>query len=179
MSIPFIGQISLVAFDFAPPKWSNCDGQSIPIPQNTALFAILGDQYGGDLRTVFSLPDLRGRVPVGIGTYESGDSVENFENGSKGGLESVTLSASQHSAHTHAFYGVDNSIDGVPVPFSESVFTMERNGDVPAYTAANNLVQMHPDIVANTGGGQPHSNMQPSVVVRYIIALEGIFPPRN
>jgi microcystin-dependent protein len=165
MAEPFLGEIRLVAFTFAPQGWAFCAGQLLPINQNQALFALLGTTYGGDGRTTFALPDLRGRVAVGAGQGATGSS---YELGSTGGQETVKLRATQLPAHSHSVRAnsggstTGNPSDRVPAAGG-------------AYTATPNA-KMSAAMIGRSGGGQAHDNRQPYVSLNYIIALHGIFP---
>ena len=164
---PFLGEIRLVAFSFAPRGWAFCAGQLLPINQNQALFSLLGTSYGGDGRTTFALPDLRGRVPIGAGQGTAGST---YELGSSGGQETVKLKASQLPAHSHQ------------VRASSGGSTAKNPSDrVPAaggaYAATPNA-KMNAAMIGNSGGGQAHDNRQPYLGLNYIIALQGIFPSR-
>jgi microcystin-dependent protein len=167
---PFLGEIRLVPFTFAPRGWAICAGQLLPINQNQALFALLGNTYGGDGRTTFALPDLRGRVPVGAGEAAAGSS---YPLGATGGQEAVKLTASQVPAHTHAVRASSagattrNPAGGLPGP-----------GGAYAATATANA-KMSQSMLARSGGGQPHDNRQPYLSLHYIIALQGIFPSQS
>lgn len=162
---PFLGEIRLVAFNFAPPGWALCAGQVLPISQNTALFSLLGNSYGGDGLSTFALPDLRGRVPVGAGQGATGT---DYELGSTGGEEITKLTAAQLPAHSHR----------VRASTGESTTNNPSNG-LPAaggaYTATRNTM-MGATMIGRSGGGRPHDNRQPYVSLNYIIALQGIFP---
>jgi len=179
MSDPFVGQITMVGFDFAPKGWAKCDGTTIPISQNPTLFAIIGNRYGGDGTTNFQLPDMRGRVPLSHGTL-FGDS---YEIGGKGGAETVTLSKAELPEHNHVLYATGEHADaygavGTPLLGTQYVDTNENL--VPIYNSGTSpLVAMASDAISSAGGGQAHNNMQPVQVINFIIALEGIFPPRN
>ena len=160
---PFIGELAVVAFNFAPSGWALCNGQLLPIAQHETLFALLGTTYGGDGESTFALPDLRGRVPLhmGVGSGLSGRFL-----GEKGGRESVTLTKAQLPPHQHGQPGgglKTSSVPGARVP--------ARGG---AYAARNPDVHMTP--TDSTGGGVPHENMSPFLVLNVIIALEGVFP---
>ena len=164
---PFLGEIRLVAFAFAPRGWALCAGQLLPISQNTALFSLLGTTYGGDGMTTFALPDLRGRVPVGAGQSATGS---GYELGSTGGKETVTLATNELPRHSHA---VQASSGGAT--------TRNPSNSVPAaggaYAATRNA-KMSAAMIGRNGGGQAHENRQPYVGLNYIIALQGIFPPQ-
>jgi microcystin-dependent protein len=169
---PYIGQISLFAGNFAPQGYAFCHGQVLAIAGNEALFSLIGTAYGGDGVQNFALPDLRGRVPVGVGT---GPGLSPWVPGEKQGLESVTLSSAQMPAHTHPLQGstdASNSND----PTNAVLGTDTDNSFVPTSTAPK---AMAPVAVTGIGGGQPHQNLAPSLALNYIIALDGVFPARN
>ncbi len=174
MSEPFIGEIRMVGFNFAPRGWALCDGQLLSIAQNNALFALLGTQFGGDGRTTFGLPDLRGRAAMHAG---SGPGLSLRRIGDKFGQESVTLVASQMPAHTHAAAassgsGNANSPIGRIWSKDAGVQSATYTGNAPDGTMAANAI-------TNAGGGQGHDNMPPVLVVNFVIALVGLFPSRN
>jgi len=184
---PFIGQIMAVGFNFAPRGWAKCDGQLLPISQNSALFSLLGTMYGGDGRTTFGLPDLRGRVAIHNG---SGPGLSSYTQGSRGGVENVTLNQNQIPFHTHTAtaqipYTTDEGNESVPSAnniFADGVVTEGRNNVGDANIYKDVLETGHKDInatVGNTGGGQSHTNVQPYLCVNYVIALVGIFPSRS
>jgi microcystin-dependent protein len=171
MAEPFIGELKLAAFTFAPRGWAFCNGQLLPIAQNTALFSLLGTTYGGNGQTTFALPDLRGRVPVHSG---SGGQVQL---GEQGGTETVTLTSSQLPAHSHVLNG-SSDLANASVPGGALPAAKPRGGLSRYATGASDTV-MSPGSVGVAGGGQPHNNMQPYLVLAWLIALEGIFPSRN
>lgn len=174
MSEPFLGEIKIVGFNFAPRGWAFCDGQILPISQNQSLYSLLGTTYGGDGRTSFALPDLRGRTPV-----HRGDGVAL---GRKGGAETVTLTTSEMAAHTHAIHGTSELADRGAVGASGNRGFATLLGTEPndlIYGDATNLVNMAPGIVPNAGGGQAHNNIQPMLILSFCIALQGLFPSRN
>ena len=162
-----------MASTFPPRGWVFCDGQILPIEQNQALFSILGTAYGGDGRTTFGLPDLRGRVPVHVGNNGTAGGT-NHTLGEKGGEEGVTLAANQISSHTHTLRAADTDANSGD-PTSRSL--ARATGTI--YRQSGTLVTMDGVAVANNSGGQPHPNIQPFTVVRFCIAVEGTFPPRN
>lgn len=172
----FIGEIRMFGGNFAPRNWALCDGQLLSISSNTALFSILGTTYGGDGRTTFGLPDLRGRTPVHAGT---GPGLSPKSLGEKGGAETVTLTAFQMPAHTHTIQiKADSTVATSDRP--ENKLPARNAAATPQYgenanTALNNAAVS----VASTGGSQAHPNMQPFNTVNYIICLQGIFPSRN
>lgn len=180
MSEPFLGEIKLVGFNFAPRGWAFCDGQLLPINQNTALFSLLGTTYGGDGRTTFALPDLRGRVSIHPGT---GAGLTRIRQGERGGANSTILSVAQMPSHSHGAtnlkVGVStedaNSDDPSGVVFGvsgEDAFSTEMADD----TMGDDSVQGTTD---NAGGNQTHTNMQPFLGIYHCIALVGLFPSRN
>ena len=162
MSEPFLAEICIVGFNFAPRGWAFCDGQILPINQNQSLYSLLGTTYGGDGRTSFALPDLRGRVPVHVG---GGWSI-----GQKGGEESHPLTVQETPAHKHPANGTSASS-------SEQRPGDELPGDteVNTYKVGGTLVSMNIS-TANAGGGQSHDNMQPFLALNFAIALQGLFP---
>lgn len=169
MSEPFIAQITLFAGNFAPRGWALCNGQILPIAQNTALFSLLGTTYGGNGQTTFALPDLRGRVPVHPG---QGPGLSPVGLGEVGGTETVTLTVNEMPLHNHG------------IAASNLAATASRpGGDVPAaggsYAGSSDGTTMNPAMVLGAGGSQPHQNRQPYLGLNFIIALEGIFPSRN
>lgn len=166
MAEPFLSEIRVFPFNFPPKGWALCNGQLLPINQNQALFALLGTTFGGDGRTNFALPNLRGQVPIHAG---NGHTL-----GETAGASSVTLTAQHMPAHSH---GV-NAVSGAGTrPIAEGAFL--ANGGSDFYTPPANPTPMAPDAVANVGGNQPHNNTMPYLVFNFCIALTGIFPSRN
>ena len=168
MSDQFIGEIKLISFNFPPRGWALCNGQLLPINQNQALFSILGTTYGGDGRTNFALPDLRGRAPV-----HAGGGTTNL--GERGGEESHTLTFAELPAHGHMRASADQATSASPAGLA--LAAKPRRG-VNRYTAPGSPVQIN-DGGVPVGGSQPHPNLQPFLVMSYVIALQGIFPSRN
>ncbi len=167
---PFLGEIIMFGGNYAPRGWALCDGQLLPISQNDALFSILGTTYGGDGRTSFGLPDLRGRVPVHAG---SGPGLTSRPLGQKAGVEHVTLNITQIPPHTHKPRASDNQADE-QLP---GTHVMADDGNaIPIYSNTPNTDMQD---TTSAGGGQAHDNMQPYQVVNFIIALQGTYPPRN
>lgn len=163
----------MVGFNFAPRGWALCNGQLLSIAQNTALFALLGVTYGGNGQTTFGLPDLRGRVPIHAG---QGPGLSPYAQGQSTGSETVTLLANQIPSHNH---GVNCSTDGGNQASPAGGFpAVESTGTSMNYATSSNGA-MNPAVTGNTGGNQPHSNIQPSLCVNFVIALQGIFPSRN
>jgi microcystin-dependent protein len=171
MSEPFIGQITIFAGNFAPRGWAFCHGQLLPIAQNTALFSLLGTIYGGDGRTTFALPDLRGRAPIHFG---QGPGLSNYNLGELGGVESVTLLAAQMPVHTHTLVGAN-----VPANNTAPGGQLMAETREDAYAGAAQPVAMDPSAVGAAGGSQPHENRPPYLAINYIIALVGIYPSRG
>lgn len=167
MGTPFMSEMRIMSFNFAPKGWAECNGQFLPINQNQALFSLLGTMYGGNGQTTFALPDLRGRVPMHAG---QGPGLTSRTLGEQDGTEAVVLSQQELPAHTHTLNGSTGAVN-----------TTRPTGAVPAkggsYSTVNPDTQMAaPGVVGNN---QPHDNMPPTLVVSFIIALEGIFPSRN
>ncbi|MDE2371978.1 MAG: phage tail protein [Burkholderiales bacterium] len=173
MATPFLGEIRPFGFNFPPKGWASCDGQLLAINQNQALFAILGTFYGGDGRTTFALPDLRGRMPMHAGNGAGGSMVV----GERGGAEQVTLGVSQMPGHGHAVMASAN-IENSTSPAGNVLGAKSRFG-ANVYAAAANLTPLAPGAVSQTGQSQAHDNNQPSLVLNFCIALQGIFPSRN
>jgi microcystin-dependent protein len=171
MSEFFIGQIMPVGFNYAPKYWAGCNGQLMPIAQNQALFSLLGTTYGGDGRTTFGLPDLRGRTPLGV-------QPSNYPQGMSSGSENVTLLDSQIPAHIHLMMGSTNS-GNARAAANKVHATLATTAAAPYYTPATALTVLPPQNVQPAGGSQPHPNLQPYNVVNFCIALQGIFPSRN
>jgi len=173
MSEPFLAEVRMVGFNFAPREWAFCDGQILPISQNQSLYSLLGTTYGGDGRTSFALPDLRGRVPIHTGRSNGGD---DHRLGQKSGEETVTLSTSQMPQHDHSFSA--STVQGTTdIPQAGNVLAKSARDvyrDQPT-----NLVPLIAGAVTNTGGSQAHENMQPYLAVNFCIALQGLFPSRN
>ncbi|MGZ8215218.1 MAG: phage tail protein [Methylosarcina sp.] len=176
MSEPFIGEIRMVGFNYAPQGWALCDGQLLSIAQNSALFALLGTTYGGNGQTTFALPDLRGRVPLHPG---QGPGLSPYILGQSSGVESVTLTANQMPAHSHAIAANSNpgEVDSPSGNFAAGIADPNSGTPLNAFAASANAT-MNPTVVGAAGGSQPHTNLQPSLCVNFIIALEGIFPSR-
>ena len=175
MSEPFIGEIKIFAGSFAPRGYAFCDGQLLPINQNTALFSILGTTYGGDGRTTFGLPDLRGRIPMHPG---HGPGLSQRRLGERAGQESVTLSESQMPVHAHSAQGTQETADSNS-PMNALWATTQGNGKKLYDGSPTPNAAMNPGAIGNSGGGQGHENKQPYLCVNFIIALQGVFPSRN
>lgn len=173
MSNPFLGEIRMFAGNFAPVGWAMCNGQTLAISTNTALFSLLGTTYGGNGQTTFALPDLRSRVPVHPG---QGNGLSPYVLGEIGGTENVTLLTGQIPVHNH---GVNcNTGAGTQASPASGFPAVESTGTSLDYAASSNGT-MNPAMIGNAGSGQPHANIQPYLCVNFIIALQGIFPSRN
>jgi len=176
VSSPFIGEIRMFGGNFAPAGWAFCDGSTIPISENDTLFALIGTTYGGDGETTFNLPNLAGRIPVCAGTDPATGTTYTY--GEMAGTESVTLTGQQMPVHTHNAMGsVDPGTSGSPqntVPASMTV----ASGQVP-YGTDPPPTGLSPASISPVGGSQPHDNLQPFLVVSFIISLFGIFPTQN
>jgi microcystin-dependent protein len=167
MSEPFLSEIRMVSFNFAPKGWALCNGQLLAINQNQALFSLLGTTYGGDGRVNFGLPNLQGKVPIHFG---SGHAL-----GETGGQTSHTLSISEMPAHTHTLTATSNA--GSQLIAAGNLLATTPN---QLYHAADsNIVAMSPAAIGNVGGSQAHENMMPYLTLNFCIALVGIFPSRN
>ena len=166
MAEPFLSEIRIMSFNFAPKTWALCNGQLLPINQNQALFSLLGTTFGGDGRVNFALPNLQGRTPIHVG---SGHTL-----GERGGEQAHTLSIAELPTHTHVLNATSNT-GNTPLPTNNVL------ADSPSqlYAAAANLTSLAPGSVANVGGSQAHQNMQPFLTLSFCIALQGIFPSQN
>lgn len=171
MSEPFLAEVRIVGFNFAPRGWAFCDGQILPINQNQSLYSLLGTTYGGDGRTSFALPDLRGRTPIHVGRSDGG---EDHREGQKSGEETHTLSAAEMPQHRHTAKA-SSEVGTTPIP-ADNVFA---DSAVQIYANPGNLVALKAGTVTNVGGGQAHNNMQPYLALNFCIALQGLFPSRN
>ena len=172
MSEPFLAEVRIVGFNFAPRGWAFCDGQILPINQNQSLYSLLGTTYGGDGRTSFALPDLRGRTPIHVGRSNGG---MFHTEGQKSGEETHILSVAEMPQHDHILRA-NSSVGNNPNPQSNTLASFPDG--YTTYTAAN-AVQLRSGTVANVGGSQAHDNMMPYLALNFCIALQGLFPSRN
>lgn len=172
MADPFVAEIRIFPFNFAPKGWAWCDGQLLPLSQNTALFSLLGTTYGGNGKSNFALPDLQGRAPMHPG---QGPGLSLHDLGETGGSETVSLLESEIPAHSHAFRG-NNTLGDSPVPGGN---TLARLVNAYQQTVNANLISMAPESLPPAGGDQPHNNLQPYLTFYFCIALQGVFPPRS
>ena len=172
MSEPFLSEIKLVSFNFAPKGWAWCDGQLLPLSQNTALFSLLGTTYGGNGKSNFALPDLQGRAAMHPG---QGPGLSLHDLGEIGGSETVTLLESEIPVHSHGFSA--SQADALePSPADQQFAT---GIGVNAYATPGPLVSMSDQALAPAGGDQPHNNLMPYLTFYFAIALQGVFPPRG
>lgn len=171
MSDQFVAEIRIFPFNFAPTGWATCDGQLLPISQNTALFSLLGTTYGGDGKSTFALPNMQGNAPMQPG---QGQGLSLRDLGEQSGVESITLLQSEIPVHTHGM-SVSSQLGLENLPTGH-LFAM---GDgINLYGPANNFVLMANQALTPAGGGLPHNNMQPYLTLNFCIALQGIFPQR-
>lgn len=173
MANPFVAEIRIFGFNFAPTGWALCNGQLMALSQNTALFSLLGTNYGGDGKTTFGLPNLQGMVPLGQG---QGPGLSPYFVGQSGGEAAVTLLTNQLPSHSHAAQGASGI--GVENP-SGAAWGSALKGAGSLYGAPGTLAQMAGASLANAGGSQPHNNLPPYLVLNYCIALQGVFPARS
>jgi microcystin-dependent protein len=171
MSEPFIAEVKMFGGNFAPRGYALCNGQILPIAQNTALFSLLGTTYGGNGQTTFGLPDLRGRSPLGFG---SGPGLTPRSLGESSGSPTHTLTSTEMPTHSHALRAAAAATGGTP----GAGVALAATATARVYRSATNTVPMAAPL-GTTGGGQPHENRQPWLAVNFIIALQGIFPSRN
>jgi microcystin-dependent protein len=181
MADPFIGEIRSFPFNFAPKGWAFCNGQLLPLSQNTALFSLLGTTYGGNGQTTFGLPDLQGRTAMGQG---QGPGLTDRFLGETGGATAVTLLQTEMPSHQHTVNGRTVATAGSADP-TGNVLSMgtwrsgSQFGVVQAYATQAPNSAMSPTAAAPAGGSQPHNNMMPYVTLNYCIALQGVYPPRS
>jgi microcystin-dependent protein len=175
MADPFVAEIRIFPFNFAPRGWAWCDGQLMPLSQNTALFSLLGTTYGGNGKSNFALPDLQGRAPMHPG---QGPGLSLHDLGETGGSETVTLLESEIPSHSHGASG-QSSIANLNDPAGTVLARPFGGGALYQTTTNSGLVQMAPESLAPAGGDQPHNNLQPYLTFYFNIALQGVFPPRT
>ena len=173
MADPFVAEIRIFPFNFAPKGWAFCNGQLLPLSQNTALFSLLGTTYGGNGKSNFALPDLQGNAPMHPG---QGPGLSLHDLGETGGSETVTLLQSEMPFHTHNLRADTLDSADVNVPTPNSTFAKSSQGDL--YQTTSNT-QLSPTALTISGGDLPHNNMQPYLTLNFNIALQGVFPPRG
>src|SRR3954449_4613998 len=171
---PFVAEIRIFPFNFAPKGWAWCDGQILPLSQNTALFSLLGTTYGGDGKSTFALPDLQGSAPMHPG---QGPGLSLHDLGESGGSDTVTLLASETPVHRHDVFAVAADPGDLQAP--SATRALARSGAGFAYVPGAAGATLAPVALAPSGGDQPHNNMQPYLTFNFNIALQGVFPPRS
>lgn len=176
MADPFIAEIRIFPFNFAPRGWAWCDGQLLPLSQNTALFSLLGTTYGGNGKTNFALPNLQGRMVMAPG---QGPGLSLRDLGESGGSETVTLTPNQMPNHSHPLMATASATSASPAGNAMSPALSASNTAVPVYRNSSNKVAMAADAVASAGAGQPHNNLPPYLTMYFCIALQGVYPPRG
>lgn len=167
MSTPFLGEIKIISWNFAPQGWAFCNGQFLPINQNQALFSLLGTMYGGNGQTTFALPDFRGKIPVHMGA--------GFTQGQTAGQYAHTITMSEMPAHNH-FLQVTNNVGTTQNPTDQVILSKSVANTYGGFT---DIVAMNAGSITPVGGSQPHENKQPYLVLNFIIALVGIFPSQT
>lgn len=168
MAEPFLGELRIFSFGFPPKGWALTNGQLLPINQNQALFALMGTTYGGDGRVNFALPDMRGRSPIHMSNSHT--------QGERSGTESHILTQNEMPQHNHFVNASATNAGAVAIPTGNYLSNAAPN---EIYTSGGQLVALQPANVANTGGSQPHNNMQPFITLSFCVALQGIFPSQN
>jgi microcystin-dependent protein len=175
MADPFVAEIRMFGGNFAPKGWASCDGQLLPISQNTALFSLLGTFYGGDGKSTFALPNLAGAAPMQQG---AGPGLTDRFIGEMSGSDNVTLLSSEMPLHPHSMQGGFTQAN-LPGPSPTTVYTRSTPGNAYMTNSSQNLVQMNPQMLSITGGSLPHNNMMPFLTVYFIIAMQGVYPARG
>jgi microcystin-dependent protein len=170
MSQPYVGEVRLVGFNFAPVSWSICNGQLVAISENATLFNLIGTTYGGDGQSTFGLPNLQSRIPIHFGS----NGVSTYVIGQTGGVETVTIGTSQYPAHTHSLMASTNTTGG------NTATGNVVNSGLTAYTPSTpNSAMLAAQVGTNGGGNQPHNNLQPYLALNWIIALYGVYPSQS
>ncbi len=176
MSSPFVAEIRMCGCNFAPTGWAECDGQIMPISQNTALFSLLGTTYGGDGKSTFALPNLQGASPM---MWGQGQGLSLYDIGQEGGEEVLTLLQTEIPVHTHQVQAQDVDPADVNAPQPTVVMGLSNNGNAYRPRNGGTIVNMNFQTLGIAGGSLPHNNMMPYLVVNFCIALQGVFPPRS
>jgi microcystin-dependent protein len=175
MANPFVAEIRIFPFNFAPKGWAFCDGQILPLSQNTALFSLLGTTYGGDGKSNFALPDMQGNAPMHPG---QGPGLSLHDLGETGGSDTVTLLESEMPSHNHNFVG---STVSAAAPTPGPTVTLGKSNGIAAYSnqVSSGLTPLADVAIAPAGGDQPHNNLMPYLTLNFCIALQGVYPPRT
>ena len=176
MSDPFVAEIRIFPFNFAPKGWAFCDGQILPISQNTALFSLLGTTYGGDGKSTFALPDMQGNAPMQPG---QGQGLSLRDLGEMSGVESVTLLESEMPIHNHFLTAHNGDQADAQNPSANTAMAQSANGFAWQSNTGANVVQLAFQAASPAGGSLPHNNMQPYLTLNFCIAMQGVFPPRT
>jgi microcystin-dependent protein len=178
MSNPFVAEIRIFPFNFAPLGWAFCNGQLLPLSQNTALFSLLGSTYGGDGRSTFGLPNMQGNAPM---NPDQGPGLSQHDLGETGGSTTVTLLASEMPQHSHSINCVDGSRISGQIGQPGNAILVKTSGTPPnAYVSGGSPnLQLAPSALSSIGGSQPHNNLMPYLTLNFCIALQGVFPPRS
>jgi microcystin-dependent protein len=190
MSDPFVAEIRIFPFPFAPKGWQMCNGQLVPVSQNTALFSLIGTTYGGDGVTTYALPDLEGNVPVCVTQVQNhtspqlGNGLSEYDQGAFGGEQTHTLLDSENPVHSHNIVGgvagqLATSSDPSGAIYKEGVVKLAENTAMASFSTKDPTVTLNPQALGVTGGGQPHNNMMPYLTLNFCIAITGIFPQRS
>ncbi|QOZ30860.1 phage tail protein [Bradyrhizobium sp. CCBAU 53421] len=176
MADPFVAEIRIFPFNFAPKGWAFCNGQLVPISQNTALFSLLGTTYGGNGTSNFALPNMQGNAPLAPG---QGPGLSLYDLGESGGSDTVTLLQSELASHPHNMMAINLEADqAAPTP-TRGIARSVNGAVYVAGTPTPTLVQMSPDMIGLTGSGLPHNNLMPYLTLSFCIALQGVYPPRS
>jgi len=179
MSSPFVAEIRIFGCNFAPTGWAQCNGQLLPISQNTALFSLLGTFYGGDGKSTFALPNLTDSAPIHVGGSQPGPGLSTYDLGQTGGTSSVTLLTSEMPLHNHNIATHNLDAGGLQNPAPTVNLAKSSQGNAYQSNTSANLAQLAPQALSPAGQSFPHNNMMPYLVLNYCIALQGVFPGRS